>query len=165
MPVSLLIKLTLSAIFFMVSSMELINMWRSHASSLGFMAVAANFRSSSAQCNTNSLPVDLTWHPPTATTINNLTAVINGTGVNGFHFDAVTPSTEPYRTYNWCNMPHVRRQEYVVPPPDFRLEYVEVVSPLQFPPVSTLTPQDPTPPQTHSLRRQYLSQGDVLMEL
>lgn len=83
-----------------------------------------------AQCSQsfNESAVDLAWHPPNATNINNLRAVINGTGVNGFIFNSsVTPATAAYSTYNWCNMPHVRRQEYVVPPPEYSLEYVEVV--------------------------------------
>ena len=84
-----------------------------------------------AQCSQSSGPVDLGWHAPNATNINNLGAVVNGTGVDGFIFNtSTTPSTSAYSTYNWCNMPHVRRQEYVKPPADYKLEYVELVCPV-----------------------------------
>lgn len=84
-----------------------------------------------AQCaasNANASQIDLGWHAPNATIINDLSSVINGTGVYGFIFNSsLTPATSGYSTYNWCNMPHVRPQEYVVPPSEFKLEYVEVV--------------------------------------
>ena len=70
--------------------------------------------------------VDLNWYPPAPTQINNLSAVINGTGTYGFVFNSsVTPGN--YQTYNWCNMPHTRSQEYSVAGEEYRLEYVEVV--------------------------------------
>lgn len=76
----------------------------------------------------NTSNVDLGWHAPNATGINDLRTVINGTGVYGFIFNSsVTPITSGYNQYNWCNMPHVRRQEYIVPPSEFKLEYAEVV--------------------------------------
>lgn len=83
-----------------------------------------------AQCApANNSQIDLSWHAPNATHVNDLKSVINGTGIYGFIFNSsVTPATSGYNTYNWCNMPHVRRQEYVVPPSEFKLEYVEVVS-------------------------------------
>lgn len=82
-----------------------------------------------AQCApANNSQIDLKWHAPNATAINDLKTVVNGTGIYGFTFNSsATPATSGYDTYNWCNMPHVRRQEYVVPPSDFKLEYVEVV--------------------------------------
>lgn len=77
----------------------------------------------------NSGHVGLGWHPPSPSEINNLTATINATGVYGFVFNSsVTPASLPYGTYNWCNMPHVRPQEYSIPPKEYKLEYVEVVS-------------------------------------
>ena len=87
-----------------------------------------------AQCaSANASRIDLGWYAPNATDINDLSSVINGTGVYGFIFNSsLTPATSSYSTYNWCNMPHVRRQEYVVPPSDFKLEYVEVVSIMFF---------------------------------
>lgn len=75
------------------------------------------------------LSAGLDWHPPTATWINDLDAIINGTGTYGFIFNgSELPDGVPYGTYNYCNMPHVRVQEYEVPDPEYKLEYVEVVS-------------------------------------
>lgn len=133
MPFSLTVKPILFASLFVLSSVTLTNMWKGNAASLSFFTVAAYLSPSRAQCSTGSLPVDLAWYPPNASAVNNITTVINGTGIYGFQFDAVTPSTMPYHTYNWCNMPHVRRQEYMVPPPEYKLEYVEVVSHFRSP--------------------------------
>ncbi|CBX94805.1 hypothetical protein IAQ61_009463 [Plenodomus lingam] len=75
----------------------------------------------------NSSPVDLNWHAPKKSWINDLDQVINGTGTNGFVFSASQlPSGVQYGTYNWCNMPHVRREEYKKAPDDYELVYVEV---------------------------------------
>ena len=80
----------------------------------------------------NSSPpkVDLSWHPPKKTQINDLNAVINGTGVfGGYIFNSSQdPSGVSYGTYNWCNMPHVRKAEYIIPPKEYQLEYVELVN-------------------------------------
>ncbi|KAI0443980.1 histidine acid phosphatase [Xylaria telfairii] len=71
--------------------------------------------------------VDLAWYPPRATAINNLTTALHGTGVYGFIFNSsYTPDAE-YGVYNWCDMPHVRRSEYVRPENGFELVYVEVI--------------------------------------
>jgi len=86
-----------------------------------------------AQCSQSGSPVDLGWHAPNATNINNLSVVVNGTGVNDFIFNtSVTPLTSAYSTYNWCNMPHTRLHEYVTPPADYKLEYVELVRSYAF---------------------------------
>lgn len=97
---------------------------------LDLFLVGSTARQVASQCpSANASQIDLGWHAPNATDINDLSSVINGTGVYGFIFNSsLTPATSVYSTYNWCNMPHVRRQEYVVPPSDFKLEYVEVVS-------------------------------------
>jgi acid phosphatase len=50
-------------------------------------------------------------YPPTLSNLNNLTFVLNGSGVPGIFNSSVTPEKE-YGIYNWCNMPHVRTQEY-----------------------------------------------------
>lgn len=85
--------------------------------------------SNTSQCSTSSDAVDVTWHRPAQTEINSLESVINGSGIYGFIFDSsTTPDSVPYSTYNWCNMPRVRAQEYKVPDPDYQLQYVEVVS-------------------------------------
>jgi len=71
--------------------------------------------------------LDLSWHPPNKTWINDLSQVLNGTGTHGFFFNgSVLPAGTPYGTYNWCNMPHVRAQEYPKPSSEYVLKYVEV---------------------------------------
>ncbi|KAI0401770.1 histidine acid phosphatase [Xylaria palmicola] len=71
----------------------------------------------------------LRWYPPASTPINNLTAALRpGGGVYGFIFNSSrNPEGVPYGTYNWCNMPHVRRSEYVRAPGGYALRYVEVI--------------------------------------
>ncbi|KAL7269813.1 hypothetical protein RUND412_007504 [Rhizina undulata] len=67
------------------------------------------------------------WTPPKATDVNNLTFVINGTGTNGIYNSSSTLA-EVYGIYNYCNMPHARAREYVVPDElRYKLEYVEVI--------------------------------------
>ena len=86
-----------------------------------------------SKCTQSSSPVDLTWHPPNATNINNLGYVVNGSGINGFIFNSsITPASASYSTYNWCNMPHVRAKEYPRAPQEYTLEYVEVVGGRHF---------------------------------
>lgn len=76
-----------------------------------------------------SASIDIGWHAPNVTWINDLHAVINGTGTHGFVFNSSQlPEGVPYGTYNWCNMPHVRKEGYQVPGREFKLEYVELVS-------------------------------------
>lgn len=88
--------------------------------------------SAAAQPASSSPKVDLSWHAPKSTWITDLNSVINGTGVHGFIFNSSTlPKGTKYGTYNWCNMPHVRRQEYPVADRKYELEYVEVVGSLQ----------------------------------
>lgn len=71
--------------------------------------------------------VDLNWHAPNSTAINNLSGVIAGSGVYGFIYNSSTTPVEAYGTYNWCNMPHVRASEYKKPSSEYKLQYVEVV--------------------------------------
>ncbi|KFY98119.1 hypothetical protein V498_01672 [Pseudogymnoascus sp. VKM F-4517 (FW-2822)] len=89
--------------------------------------------------------VDLSWHAPISSSINSLSSAINGTGTYGFVFDSSTlPEGTAYGTmtlvlfsnlvahiysgtYNWCNMPHVRRTEYRKVNSSYGLEYVEVI--------------------------------------
>lgn len=74
--------------------------------------------------------VDLGWFAPAQTLINNLTNVASNstTGVYGFIYNSSYTPDAQYGTYNWCNMPHVRAAEYVVPSDDYELVYVELVS-------------------------------------
>ena len=89
--------------------------------------------------------VDLSWHAPISSSVNSLNSAINGTGTYGFVFNSSTlPKDIPYGililftytssgahicvgTYNWCNMPHVRRAEYPEVDSSYTLEYVEVI--------------------------------------
>ncbi|XP_014552515.1 hypothetical protein COCVIDRAFT_110079 [Bipolaris victoriae FI3] len=72
--------------------------------------------------------VDLGWYPPKKSWINNLDQILNGTGTNGFIFNSSQlPAGVEYGTYNWCNMPHVRKEEYVKADDEFELVYVEVI--------------------------------------
>lgn len=81
--------------------------------------------SSLASAQNNS--VNLGWHQPKRTWINDLGQVLNGTGTNGFVFNgSQLPAGRPYGTYNWCNMPHVRSQEYPKASQDYELQYVEL---------------------------------------
>ena len=71
--------------------------------------------------------IDLSWHAPKKTWINDLSRVLNDAGTNGFHFNgSALPDGVPYGTYNWCNMPHVRREEYPKASDEYTLQYVEV---------------------------------------
>jgi hypothetical protein len=77
----------------------------------------------------NRAPIDLSWYPPKSTAINDLDQVMRKEGVYGFIYDcSQATNSAGYGTYNWCNMPHVRSQEYVTPPEEYKLRYVEVVS-------------------------------------
>jgi hypothetical protein len=73
------------------------------------------------------MAVDLNWYPQNATWITNLTDIINGTGTFGFSFSPDEAAAGKYGGYNWCDMPHVRTEEYVKPGKEFELIYVEVV--------------------------------------
>ncbi|KAF1982796.1 phosphoglycerate mutase-like protein [Aulographum hederae CBS 113979] len=68
------------------------------------------------------------WHPPKASWITDLAQVVNGTGVHGFIFNSsINPKGVNYGTYNWCNMPHVRKDTYPEASGDLQLEYIEVI--------------------------------------
>ncbi|KAI0846491.1 phosphoglycerate mutase-like protein [Daldinia vernicosa] len=56
--------------------------------------------------------VDLGWYPPSNTSINNLTTALHGEGIYGFIFNTSETSDAQYGTYNWCNMPHVRKTDF-----------------------------------------------------
>lgn len=90
-----------------------------------------------ATAETGAGGVDLGWHAPAGTEVNNLTSVIGGRGVWGFVYDTSETPEGKYGQYNWCNMPHVRKTEYVKASDEYELKYVELVSPLcsEFPPL------------------------------
>ncbi|KAK3722642.1 hypothetical protein LTR37_002212 [Vermiconidia calcicola] len=75
------------------------------------------------KCNADT-DISLEWHPPANTQINNLTNVINGSGIYGFVFNS---SQGPPNTYNWCNMPHTNPSTYAKADSRYKLEYVEVI--------------------------------------
>lgn len=126
--------------------------------------------------------IDGGWHAPAASKVNNLTEALHGQGVYGFIFNSSHTPDDKYGVYNWCNMPHVRKQEYVKASDEYKLQYVEVVS-------STKTSNggegvislniellpnlpfffffflDSSTPQTHSIRIQCIPHGVVPVEL
>ncbi|CAH0020442.1 unnamed protein product [Clonostachys rhizophaga] len=71
--------------------------------------------------------VDGGWYAPTGSKVNNLTEALHGTGTYGFIFNSSHTPDDQYGVYNWCNMPHVRKQEYIKPGDEFKLQYVEVI--------------------------------------
>ena len=97
---------------------------------------------------TSSVSAQVVHYPPTSSNLNNLTFVLNGSGAPGIFNSSVTPEKE-YGIYNWCNMPHVRTQEYQcvtscsplqyyreitaeffivrAPPKNYTLQYVEII--------------------------------------
>lgn len=95
---------------------------RTHPRS-SFIAVVA----ASLARHGHAATVDLSWHAPNATAINNLGQVIGGTGVYGFVYNSSTVPADQYGIYDWCNMPHVRKTEYQKPPSEYKLQYVEVI--------------------------------------
>lgn len=76
---------------------------------------------------TTTLAADNSWHPPDSSAINDLEQNLNSEGIFGFIFDTSITPDDQYGRYNYCNMPHVRRREYVVAPSEYELVYVEVV--------------------------------------
>lgn len=74
--------------------------------------------------------VDTKWYAPAKNQVNDLDAVPTATGVYGFIYNSSETPDDKYGVYNGCNMPHVRRTEYVKPSAQYELKYVEVVSAL-----------------------------------
>ncbi|KAF4974126.1 hypothetical protein FZEAL_8935 [Fusarium zealandicum] len=73
------------------------------------------------------LSADVSWYPPSATRVNNLTTALKGKGAYGFIYHTSHTPDDKYGTYNWCNMPHARKTEYVKPSDEYELAYVEVI--------------------------------------
>ncbi|CAI4214769.1 unnamed protein product [Parascedosporium putredinis] len=74
-----------------------------------------------------SAKVDIAWYPPARTDINDLDKVLKGKDIYGFIYDSSETPDDQYGSYNWCNMPHVRRKEYVRPSDEYELHYVELI--------------------------------------
>ncbi|TGJ79862.1 hypothetical protein E0Z10_g8904 [Xylaria hypoxylon] len=96
---------------------QLRNLWISSLLALG----------SGSGSGTVAVDVNLGWYPPRNTSINDLATALRGSGVYGFIFNSSESPDGQYGTYNWCNMPHVRKQEYVRADKEFELRYVEVI--------------------------------------
>ncbi|ROT40322.1 phosphoglycerate mutase-like protein [Sodiomyces alkalinus F11] len=72
--------------------------------------------------------VDVSWYPPAQSQINrNFTQLLHSEGTWGFIYDSSETPDGEYGTYNWCNMPHVRKTEYVKPSHEYELQYVELI--------------------------------------
>ncbi|KPM41352.1 hypothetical protein AK830_g5179 [Neonectria ditissima] len=97
---------------------EYLDIFPSHTSLLDLL---------SASSDALGQTVDLAWYPPSKTQINSLASAVEGKGIYGYIFNSSVTPNHKYGTYNWCNMPHVRKTEYVKPSADFDLEYVEVI--------------------------------------
>ncbi|KAH6856151.1 histidine acid phosphatase [Chaetomium sp. MPI-CAGE-AT-0009] len=95
-----------------------------HAS---YMLVAFAGTGLSQSLHRGNETVDLSWHAPKQTQLNNLTAVVDGDGVYGFIYNSSDTPDEIYGVYNWCNMPHVRKKEYAKAPREYELVFVEVI--------------------------------------
>ncbi|SPO06097.1 uncharacterized protein DNG_08786 [Cephalotrichum gorgonifer] len=76
---------------------------------------------------TAAADVDLAWYPPSGSKVNDLDSALNADGAYGFIYDSSDTPDDKYGTYNWCNMPHVRKREYVQAPAEYELQYVELV--------------------------------------
>jgi hypothetical protein len=110
--------------------------------------------------------VDLSWHAPNATNINNLTQVMAGSDIYGWVYNNSQVPADEYGVYNWCNMPHVRKTEYKVPSSEYKLQYVEVVGcAIQLRAGSLQERADPQTPQTNGLRLQLLPGRILSLEL
>lgn len=112
--------------------------------------------------------VDTKWYAPSKNQVNDLDAVPTATGVYGFIFNSSKTPDSDYGVYNWCNMPHVRRTEYVKPSADYELKYVELASVLRsysfsLPILLTLT--DSSSSQAHAVLLQRVPGGVVPVEL
>ena len=83
----------------------------------------------SAQNKTLNDTIDAQWRAPAAFWNTDLNTVLAGPGTNGFVFKAsnATAASQPSDVYNYCTMPHVNKQAYIVPAKEFKLEYVEVI--------------------------------------
>jgi hypothetical protein len=87
-----------------------------------------NLMAAVAAQHSNAATIDLSWYAPNATSINSLTQVMTSSGFYGWSYNNSQVPADEYGIYNWCNMPHVRKTEYKVPSPEYKLQYVEVVS-------------------------------------
>ncbi|CRK43257.1 hypothetical protein BN1723_005578 [Verticillium longisporum] len=102
------------------TTQHIMALWSKTGPILGALAVVGSTVSAQS--------IDVSWHAPAKSQVNaNFTEVLNGEGKWGFIYDTSETPIDKYGTYNWCNMPHVRKTEYVKPSDDFELKYVELI--------------------------------------
>ncbi len=129
----------LSLVFILqLAAQQIVTMWSDKRSKLVLAFASVSGTAALAQ------DVDLSWHAPSQSQLNNLTQVLSGSGVYGFIYNTSVTPDEKYGTYNWCNMPHARAKEYKKPGDEYQLKYVELVGPSLFLSLSlTLSPSLP----------------------
>ncbi|KAK9449671.1 histidine phosphatase superfamily [Limtongia smithiae] len=95
-------------------------------------AVLASISLASAATSNTSTTATSTFgtikhYPPLSNAFNDLDSVFNASsGTNGGYYNTSFVADEDYGAYNYCNMPHVRPREYVVPE-GYDLQYVEIL--------------------------------------
>lgn len=110
--------------------------------------------------------VDTKWYAPSKNQVNDLDAVPTATGVYGFIYNSSKTPDGDYGVYNWCNMPHVRRAEYVRPGAEYELKYVELVGFNRFfLMIAQLTHIDSPSSQTNAILFQCVPRGVLPVEL
>ena len=119
----LLLFLSVALLSFIVSTGMLVTQWI-----LPVLGLSTLLEAQSDSRNKSS--IDGLWYPPISNPINDLDTVINGSGVYGFVFNGsyAPVSNSYYGGYDYCNMPHVNKVQYLKPSDNYTLEYVEVVS-------------------------------------
>ena len=70
------------------------------------------------------------WYPPSKSTLNDHGQALHGSNVYGHtcNYSSTYEGSSALESPNWCNMPHVRAQEYVKVSSEYELQFVEVVS-------------------------------------
>ncbi|KAF2104255.1 histidine acid phosphatase-like protein [Rhizodiscina lignyota] len=72
--------------------------------------------------------INAQWRKPAKFWDTDLDATINAKGTYNFIFNSSTlPKGIKYGSYDYCNMPHVRKPEYRIPSKEYKLEYVEII--------------------------------------
>lgn len=117
----------LSALVFLSAVISWVCVWYSSIMGVASSVAICTAFATTLMTATGAVAIDTNWHPPKATSINNLDRVLNSTGVYGFIFNSSETPAKLYGRYNWCNMPHVRKTEYIQAPKEYELAYVEVV--------------------------------------
>lgn len=74
--------------------------------------------------STPNIPVHIS---PKDVDVGNLDKVLADSIASIGAYKASYVGPNDYGSYNYCNMPHVRASEYIVPSPEYELKYVEVI--------------------------------------